>query len=252
MDISKSQLKDYLDSKVEQYKTPLFVQDDPLQIPLAYEQKQDREIAGLLASTIAWGKRSMIISNAQKIMSIMDDAPYDFIKNHQSQDLDIGTGSLHRTFMREDLVYFVQQLQRLYADTDSLEDYFLPREDEINMMPAIERFRQSFLQEEHRAHKHVSSPATKSAAKRLNMYLRWMVRDDGIDLGLWNRIPKSKLSIPLDVHSGRVARQLGMLSRKQDDRTAVEELDERLRELDPDDPVKYDFALFGIGVYEDL
>ncbi len=247
-----TELKSYLDTKVTQYKTLDFIQEDPIQIPLRYDRQQDREIAGLLTATIAWGKRSMIIDNADRMLALMDYAPYDFIKNHQSRDLLIGSGSLHRTFMREDFVYFVQQLSRLYAEQDSLEHFFIPQPDEPNMMAAIERFRHNFMAEDHRASKHVSSPARGSSAKRLNMYLRWMVRDDEIDMGLWRQIPTSKLSIPLDVHSGRIARALGLLERKQDDRKAVEELDSALRELDPIDPVKYDFALFGVGVYEDL
>ncbi len=250
--MTPSEIKEYLDLKLEQYRRPSFISDDPIQIPLRYTLPQDIEISGFLSAIISWGKRSSIISNADKILQLMDYSPYDFVLHHTESDLDIGKGSLHRTFMKEDLVFLLRQLQRLYASTASLESYFIPKEGEVNIMGGIERFREALLVEDHRAKKHISSPARNSAAKRLSMFLRWMVRNDEIDIGMWNKIPLSKLSIPLDVHTGRVARSLGLLNRKQDDRKAVEELDLALRKFDPLDPVKYDFALFGIGVHQEL
>ncbi len=250
--MERTDIRVFLDQKVNQYKRPIFIEEDPIQIPLRYTRSQDQEIAGLLAATIAWGQRRSIITDADKMMQAMEDAPYDFVRNFRESDLPREEGSIHRTFMYEDFRYILRQLQRLYASTDTLETYFMPESGEQDMMEAIERFRQQMLIEPHRASKHISSPARGSAAKRLNMYLRWMVRDDDVDLGIWQRISPSMLSLPLDVHTARVARGLGLLERRSDDRRAVEELDARLREYDPVDPVRYDFALFGLGVYEDF
>ena len=251
--INSSDLKTFLDEKAEQYNRAFFIEHDPIQIPHRFSQKQDIEIAALLSAIIAWGNRKSIIQNASNLMERMDQAPYDFILNAEKEDLIKLNGFVHRTFNDFDLKYFVQALQRIYRNHDSLEDLFIIREDEINAKSAIERFRNAFFSGETvRTTKHISSPAKNSSAKRLNMFLRWMVRNDhqGVDFGIWHNIPASKLSLPLDVHTGNMSRKLGLLQRKQNDWKAVEEVDAKLRELDADDPVKYDFALFGLGAFE--
>ncbi len=248
---SKS-LKKLLDAKCLEYKTLDFVQDDPIQIPRSFSQKQDIEIAGFLAATIAWGKRSMIIKNAQRMMDMMENKPYEFLLDYEDGDIPCLEQSIHRTFRYEDFLFILLQLKQIYQKHESLEEIFLARSGEKNMMESIERFRMAMQLEGHRSSKHVSSPARNSAAKRLNMFLRWMVRRDEVDLGIWKQISPSLLSIPLDVHTARVARELGLLERRQNDRKAVEELDERLRKFDVEDPARYDFALFGMGAYENF
>ncbi|MDG4945182.1 TIGR02757 family protein [Weeksellaceae bacterium KMM 9713] len=246
-------LKTFLDEKAVQYNQDFFIEHDPIQIPHRFSKKQDIEIAAFLSATIAWGNRKSIIKNAQDMMARMDEAPHDFILNAQEKDLDRFDGFVHRTFNAFDLAYFVQALQRLYKKEESLEQYFLIYEDEINPKFAINRFRDAFFNaEEVRTTKHVSSPLKNSSAKRINMFLRWMVRQDqqGVDFGIWKNIPASKLSLPLDVHTGNVARKLEILERKQNDWKAVEEIDSVLRQMDAEDPIKYDFALFGLGAFE--
>ncbi len=243
-------IKELLDHKCLQYRTEAFIEEDPIQIPRRFSIKQDIEIAGFLAATIAWGKRSMIIDSADKMMGLMKHEPYRFLMHYRDGDIPCLDGSIHRTFRYEDFLFILLRLQNLYRRYESLEEVFRPQEGETNMMGGIERFRAAMNLEGHRSSKHVSSPARNSAAKRLNMYLRWMVRIDEIDLGVWESISPAQLSLPLDVHTARVARALGLLKRKQNDRKAVEELDRVLRQLDPEDPVRYDFALFGMGAYE--
>ena len=246
-------LKTFLDEKAVQYNQDFFIEHDPIQIPHRFSKKQDIEIAAFLSATIAWGNRKSIIKNALDMMARMDEAPHDFILNAEEKDLDRFDGFVHRTFNAFDLGYFVQALQRLYKKEESLEQYFLIQEDEINPKFAINRFRDAFFNaEEVRTTKHVSSPLKNSSAKRINMYLRWMVRQDqqGVDFGIWKNIPASKLSLPLDVHTGNVARKLEILERKQNDWKAVEEIDSVLRQMDAKDPIKYDFALFGLGAFE--
>ncbi len=248
-------LKSFLDEKVEQYNRPFFTESDPIQIPHHFTQKQDVEIAALLAATIAWGNRKAILKSGHKMLEILDNAPYDFVLNHSKNDLKKVDGFVHRTFNSQDFIFFIQQLKRLYSQNTSLEPYFFIKPNEINTAMAIERFRTEFLNNQlTRTQKHISSPAKNSSAKRLNMFLRWMVRDDnqGVDFGIWKKISPSKLSCPLDVHSGNVARKLGLLTRKQNDQKAVVELDSNLRKMDIQDPVKYDFALFGLGVFENF
>lgn len=248
-------LKTFLDEKAVQYNQDFFIEHDPIQIPHRFSKKQDIEIAAFLSATIAWGNRKSIIKNAQDMMARMDEAPHDFILNAQEKDLDRFDDFVHRTFNAFDLAYFVQALQRLYEKEESLEQYFLIKEDEINPKFAINRFREAFFNaEEVRTSKHVSSPLKNSSAKRINMFLRWMVRQDqqGVDFGIWKNIPASKLSLPLDVHTGNVARKLEILKRKQNDWKAVEEIDSVLRQMDVEDPIKYDFALFGLGAFEDF
>jgi uncharacterized protein (TIGR02757 family) len=254
MELNKTELKYFLDEKVQQYNTLAFIDDDPIAIPHSFSKKEDIEIAAFFAATIAWGNRKSIMSNARSLMARMDNAPHDFIRNHTEEDLVVFNGFVHRTFQREDVVFFVTRLQQLYNEYGGLEVLFTPKADAANMHTALAEFHHLFFAVPHpkRTTKHVANPAKKSAAKRLHMFLRWLVRADatGIDLGIWKSIPTRILSCPLDVHSGNVARSLGLLQRKQNDLAAVMELDISLRQMDPDDPVKYDYALFGLGVYE--
>ncbi len=252
--LNQQDLKEFLDEKVALYNTPKFIETDPIQIPHQFSKKEDIEIAGFLTATIAWGNRKMIIKNALLMIDLMGNNPYDFVLNHQKEDLDKLNGFVHRTFNAIDFKYFITALNNLYKNLGGLETAFSTLPDEVDMRLAINRFKQSFFKTEHlqRSTKHISDPVKGSAAKRLNMYLRWMVRQDknGVDFGIWKSLSPSKLSCPLDVHSGRVARKLGLLNRSQNDWKAVSKLDEKLRLLDPKDPAKYDFALFGLGVIE--
>jgi len=248
-----NELKEFLDAKVLEYNQPKFIESDPIQIPHLFSLKEDIEIAGFLTATIAWGKRNMIIKNATKMMDLLGNSPYDFVMNHKPHHLDTFEGFVHRTFNTTDFSYFITALQHLYKNHNGLETAFIPQENE-NLQDAIANFKNTFFEIEHptRTTKHVSNPQKGSAAKRINMFLRWMVRKDntGVDFGIWNHIKPAQLSCPLDVHSGNVARKLGLLTRKQNDAKALAGLDDSLRKLDPTDPVKYDFALFGLGVFE--
>ncbi|CDN76410.1 TIGR02757 family protein [Elizabethkingia anophelis] len=246
----------FLDEKADAFNHPEYINSDPLQIPHRYSVKQDIEISGFFAATLAWGNRKSIITNATKIMDFMGNSPYDFVMNAKESDFkSIEDKAVHRTFNGEDLKQFVFNLQRLYQEQESLSHFLRPKDDEQNFYHALERFRTAFLNENnHRSYKHVSSTYKNSAAKRLIMYLRWMVRKDkrGVDLGVWSDLDQKKLSCPLDVHSGNIARQLGILNRKQNDWKAVEELDIKLRTYNSEDPALYDFALFGLGVTKEL
>ncbi|MEJ1222027.1 TIGR02757 family protein [Sediminicola sp. 1XM1-17] len=252
--MKKSDLKEFLDAKVIQYNLPEFLESDPIQIPHLFDRKEDIEISGFLTATIAWGNRKSIIANAHKLMELMDHSPYDFIMNHTEEDLGKLRPFVHRTFNGEDLEHFVKSLKHIYQNRGGIEGIFTTGSDKDTIQPAISRFKEIFFEIPHpkRTTKHISDPLKGSAAKRINMYLRWMVRDNstGVDFGLWKEIPSAILSCPLDVHSGNVARKLGLLKRKQNDAKALAELDKSLRKLDPNDPVKYDFALFGLGVFE--
>lgn len=254
MELNTTELKSFLDEKVKQYNTLAFIDDDPIAIPHSFSKKEDIEIAAFFTATIAWGNRKSIMTNARSLMMRMDNAPHDFIVNHTENDLDVFDGFVHRTFQREDVIFFVTRLQQLYAEYRSLEVLFTPKTGAANMHTVLSEFHQLFFAVPHpkRTTKHIANPAKKSAAKRLHMFLRWLVRADavGVDLGIWKAIPSRILSCPLDVHSGNVARALGLLERKQNDLFAVMELDASLRQMDPVDPVKYDYALFGLGVYE--
>ena len=254
MVIPKKELKSFLDLKVEMYNRNSFIASDPIQVPHQFSKKEDIEIAGFLSATIAWGNRIMIIRNAKKMMEIMDNSPFDFIMNHSSKDLESITGFVHRTFNSYDLQYFIKSLQNIYQNHGGLECILKPLKGDINYQNSITEFKTIFfeLQHEVRTEKHISNPLKNSAAKRIHMYLRWMVRKDtkGVDFGLWKTHSPAFLSCPLDVHSGNVARKLGILTRKQNDWKAVHELDTKLRSFDVKDPVKYDFALFGLGVFE--
>ncbi len=251
--MTNQELKEFLDAKVVQYNNPKFIESDPIQIPHQFSKKEDIEIAAFLIATIAWGKRQMIIKNAHKMMEIMGNSPYDFVLNHQEKDLQ-NIQFVHRTFNAIDFTFFIKSLQNIYENHKGLEAVFSLFPSDENHKQTIHNFKNVFFEIPHqqRTTKHVSDPMKGSASKRINMFLRWMVRHDnsGVDFGLWNAIPMSKLSCPLDVHSGNVARKLGLLNRKQNDWKALEELDTSLRKLDAKDPSKYDFALFGLGVFE--
>ena len=252
--MTSQELKEFLDIKVAQYNTPDFLETDPISIPHKFNQKEDIEISGFLTAIIAWGNRKSIIQNASRLMEMMDLAPYQFVMGHTENDLNNLTGFVHRTFNATDLTYFITALRHLYMKHQGLEGIFTKHAGKDNLQEAISALKTHFFELPHpaRSTKHISDPAKGSAAKRINMFLRWMVRRDkgGVDFGLWENIHPSLLSCPLDVHSGKVARKLKMLKRKQNDAKAVIELDRNLRKLDPLDPVKYDYALFGLGVFE--
>lgn len=252
--MNRIELKEFMDAKVRQYNCPQFLETDPIQIPHMFNQKEDVEISGFLTATIAWGNRKSILQNARRMMELMDMAPYQFVSGHTSRDLETLSGFVHRTFNGEDLKYFIRALRHTYSEHKGLEGIFTHNAAEDSLQPAISALKACFFQLPHpmRSTKHISDPSKGSAAKRINMFLRWMVRKDeqGVDFGLWSGLSPAILSCPLDVHSGKVARKLGLLKRKQNDAKAVAELDRNLRKLDPEDPVKYDFALFGLGVFE--
>jgi uncharacterized protein (TIGR02757 family) len=254
--LTKTELKEFLDGKVEQYNKPFFIDSDPLQIPHRYSLKADIEVSGFLTATIAWGKREMIIKNANKMMEIMGNSPYDFIMNHKEHHLDKFDGFVHRTFNSVDVSYFMKALNYIYTNYNGLENFFKLNATKNSLQPAIHELKKVFFELPHpaRTTKHMSDPMKGSASKRLNMWLRWLIRSNttGVDFGIWDSISPSLLSCPLDVHSGNVARKLGLLTRKQNDAKAVAELDISLRKLDANDPVKYDFALFGLGVFENF
>jgi len=249
-----SELKDFLDAKVVQYNTPEFIGSDPIQIPHRYTLKEDIEISGFLTATIAWGNRKSIINNANRLMRLMDDAPFEFVMQHQENDLEVLKPFVHRTFNGLDCIQFIESLKHIYTNYNGLEAVFNTYAKAASLQSAIHHLKQHFFEIDHlqRTQKHISDPLKNSAAKRINMFLRWMVRpnDIKVDFGLWTQLSPSQLSCPLDVHSGNVARKLGLLTRPQNDAKALTELDISLRNLDPKDPVKYDFALFGLGVFE--
>jgi len=267
-------LKFFLDSKVSQYNRPDFIKNDPVCIPHLFTKKQDIEIMGFWAATLAWGQRITIINKCRELIMLMDGAPYDFIINHEEPDLKKLLHFKHRTFNDIDTLYFIAFFRHHYENHNSLEAAFIPTqsvilsdsEGSIKRQVADDRveepiekylnhFRQYFFSLPHYPHrtkKHVSSPSQKSTCKRLNMFLRWMVRKDncGVDFGIWNQIKPSELIMPCDLHVDRVARKLNLITRKQTDWQTAVELTQRLREFDPADPVKYDFALFALGIAE--
>lgn len=247
-------LKEFLDEKVKQFNSPDFIDSDPVQIPHLYSLKEDIEISGFLTAVISWGNRKMIIRNARRMMDIMGNSPYDFVINHESRHLKKMEGFVHRTFNSTDLITFIEALKNIYLNQNGLEGIFNKYKTLVSLQPAIHYLKEDFFSIPHflRTKKHLPDPLNGSAAKKMNMYLRWMIRNDncGVDFGLWKGISPSVLSCPLDVHSGRVARKLGLLSRNQNDAKSVRELDNSLRLLDEKDPVKYDFALFGLGIHE--
>ncbi|WP_370476681.1 TIGR02757 family protein [Tamlana flava] len=254
--MNTQELKDFLNLKVEQYNNPKFIESDPIQVPHQFSKKEDIEIAGFLTATIAWGNRKSIITNAKRLMDLLDNAPYDFVMNHEEQDLEKLQSFVHRTFNGDDAIQFVASLKHIYTQHNGLEAVFAKYAKNHSLQTSISKFKTIFFEMEHlpRSQKHVSDPLKNSAAKRINMMLRWFVRKDnsGVDFGIWKSLSPSQLSCPLDVHSGNVARKLGLLTRKQNDAKALMELDTSLRKLDKHDPVKYDFALFGLGIFENF
>ena len=252
--LSETELKDFLDKKVIQYNTPLFIETDPIQIPHMFSKTEDVEIAAFLTSTIAWGKRSIIIRNALKLMQLMDNEPYNFIMNAGRSDLKSITGFRHRTFNGDDLTFYLKNLRHIYTHNGGLNGVF--QDNYVDIRTSLVNFRKIFLSTVHQVHveKHVPDVLKNSAAKRLNLFLMWMVRKDkaGVHFGIWDKISLSELKLPLDVHTANVGRKLGILGRRQNDWLAVEEITQQLSKFDPKDPVKYDFALFGLGVFENF
>lgn len=251
--MNNEQLFEFLENYALKYNQPEFIANDPIQIPHQFSIKEDIEIAGFLAASIAWGQRPVIIRNANRMMELMDFAPYDFILNSTADDLKVFERFKHRTFQAVDMQFFITALQNIYQNYGGLEKVFENGFKE-NVHYALIEFNRLFYTVPHlsRSEKHLSNPAKNSAAKRLNMFLRWMIRQDnkGVDFGLWKNCSPSKLMLPLDVHTGRIGRGLGLLARKQNDWKSVEEITNKLRFFDNSDPVKYDFALFGFGVNE--
>jgi uncharacterized protein (TIGR02757 family) len=262
MKLTTSELKDFLEQKHDEYNSIKFIESDPISIPHQFTKKEDIEIAGFLTATIAWGQRVTIIKNATKMMRLMNNNPHEFVLNATKNDLKRFDNFVHRTFNGIDAIYFIKSLQNIYTKHNGLAAVFMPSNsvdfigNEYTVLDAISKFRTLFFSIESpaRTYKHVSNPAVNSSAKRICMYLRWMIRNDkrGVDFGLWknNQLNSPQLMCPLDVHSGNVARKLGLLKRNQNDWKAVEELTANLKKFDPKDPVKYDFALFGLGIEE--
>lgn len=254
--MTQSELIDFLNSKVDQYNRTDFIDTDPVQIPHLFIRKEDQEIAGFLAATIAWGQRTTIIKNAHLLLQLMDNSPHDFITSASDGEISRLDRFVHRTFNGTDAITFVYALRHIYTNHGGLEGVFKKGFESQNAAKAISHVRKVFFEIDHpqRTEKHFANPEKGSSAKRINMFLRWMVRRDDreVDLGIWNSISPAHLDLPLDVHTGNVSRKLGLLHRKQNDYKAVEEVMRHLCSFDPTDPVKYDFALFGLGVFEDL
>lgn len=254
---TRERLKDFLNAKVEQYNQPSFVKDDPISVPHLFTKKQDIEIAALFAAIFAWGNRTTIIQKCTELMKRMEMAPYEFVMTLDEHKLRKLAAFKHRTFNDTDLLYFVEFLHHHYSQYASLEDAFLKYADPLKptVEQALNGFYQYFFSLEdvpHRSKKHIASPGKNSTCKRLNMFLRWMVRSDnkGVDFGIWKKLSPSELICPIDLHVARVARRFNLIKRKQLDWQTAVELTEYLRTLDPNDPVKYDFALFALGVVE--
>jgi len=249
--VDDKELSEFLNSKVEQYETTDFIATDPIQIPHRFSKIEDIEISAFLTAMIAWGQRTSIIKNADKLMEIMDNSPHQFVLNFSNKDLNF----VHRTFNYIDLNFFLRSLQNIYLN-GTLETLFAPHKTIDGVFGRIANFREHFLAVSHekRSEKHISNPLKNSACKRINMFLRWMVRSNtkGVDFGLWRSIKPSELYLPLDAHSSKNARKLGILTRQQNDWKALEEIMPHLRLWDANDPVKYDFALFGLGAFENF
>ncbi|MEZ4924270.1 MAG: TIGR02757 family protein [Crocinitomicaceae bacterium] len=249
--MDRSEIRNFLEDKAEQFNHLQFIQDDPIQIPHKFSKKEDIEVIGFIISTIAWGNRKSIIKNGYRLIELMNNEPHQFTINYSGELLD--SDFVHRTFNAVDLDFFIRALQNIYSRYGGLEQAF---PHQMDTKDQIMHFRSLFLESEHekRSEKHIANPASGSSAKRINMFLRWMIRKDqkGVDFGLWKKHDPAKLMIPLDVHTGKAARKLELMIRKQDDWKALEELMENLRAFDPIDPCKYDFALFGVSVNNEL
>ncbi len=253
----KGDLKSFLNQKVQLFNTADFIPNDPISIPHQYTKLQDIEITGFWTAMLSWGQRKTIINKATSLFQLMDNAPYDFIVNHEEKDRAKLLSFKHRTFQPLDTLYFLAFFQQYYKKHHSLEEAFAKHidKDSEHIGAALSGFHQTFFDLENapqRTRKHVATPDRKSTCKRLNMFLRWMVRTDeaGVDFGLWNSIDPSQLLIPYDVHVDRIARRFNLVDRKQKDWKTVLELSSNLKEMCPEDPIKYDYALFGIGVLE--
>lgn len=248
------ELKNFLDGKVDKYNRTEFIDSDPIQIPRQFNQKENIEIAGFLAATISWGNRQAIIKNASRLMQMMENQPHEFLTEGTSSDFEKLGSFVHRTFNGQDCIYFMHSLKNIYKNHGGLQPVFeTGYRTNQNIKSSLIHFHKVFFElPGERTRKHVANVEKGASGKRLNMFLRWMIRDDkrGVDFGIWNGIPASALMLPLDVHTGNVARKLGLLNRKQDNWKAVEEVTSELRKFDPEDTVKYDFALFGLGVFE--
>lgn len=255
--MNKQQLKEFLDRKVDEYNQPSFIKSDPVCVPHSFTVQQDIEIAAFFAAIFAWGNRTTIIQKCRELMQRMDNAPYDFIRYHEEQHLKQLLSFKHRTFNDTDLLYFVSFLKLHYKKNKSLETAFSKgmQKDDADTGNALSYFYHYFFSLEHvpeRTRKHIASPERKSTCKRLSMFLRWMVRNDdkGVDFGIWKQFKPSQLVCPVDLHVARVARRFKLLERPQTDWQAAVDLTDHLKQLDADDPVKYDFALFGLGIME--
>jgi uncharacterized protein (TIGR02757 family) len=253
--ISQAELRDFLELKHDQFNRPEFIPLDPISVPHRYKNKEDIEISGLFAAILAWGRRDLIVRAANKFCDGMGQSPYDFVCNATSRHLETFEGFVYRTFQSGDARSLLLSLKAVYLQHGGLEQVLSPRPGEPDTRSAIMRFRRMMVSHSgfsQRTSKHLADPEAGSSAKRLNMFLRWMVRKDnrGVDFGLWASASPSQLICPLDVHTGTVGRKLGILQRKQNDWKAALELTEQLRLLDPKDPVKYDFSLFGLGIEE--
>lgn len=251
----EKELKDYLDELVVRFNVPEFVNDDPVSVPHLFEKKEDIEIAGFLSSTIAWGNRKAIVKSAHRMIGYMDGEPHRFILDASDSELKMVSNFVHRTFNGDDFVYFIRALRMIYRDKGGIGEFFEQEYGRTSdMRIALKEFWDLFFSQEHpkRVEKHLSSIAKGAACKRINMYIKWMVRKDecGVDFGLWKTIPSSALYLPLDVHTANMGREFGLLTRKQNDWKSVEQITAALREMDTEDPVKYDFALFGAGIYK--
>ncbi|MBA4408750.1 MAG: TIGR02757 family protein [Odoribacter sp.] len=248
-------IQSFLDQKVLSFNHSSFIATDPIQVPKLFDTQENIEIAGFLAATLAWGQRPTIIRNAMKLVVLMNNNPIEFLLFTPEDEWDVFLNFKHRTFNGDDCIYFIKSLKNIYQNHGGLEQVFTKGyQTENSIFSSLDNFRKVFFELDHlhRTEKHVSDVKKGAAAKRLNMFLRWMIRSDeaGVDFGLWKKIPSSALMLPLDVHTGNVARKLGLLTRTQNDWRAVEEITAKLREFDPEDPIKYDFALFGLGVFK--
>ena len=255
-DMSREEMRELLERLHDRYNNESFIEADPISVPHSFTRPVDRAIAGFLAATIAWGNRRAIVQSAHRMMRYMDNAPEDFVRNATETDMEYLRTYVHRTFNGVDFQDFVRGLRHIITEWGSVGNYFETRyEEHGDLRPVFSDFRRDFFAAEHDAHceKHLSSIDKGAACKRLCMYLRWFVRHDdrGVDFGMWRRIPMSALYMPLDIHTGRMGRNLGLLNRKQSDWKAVEELTASLRELHADDPVRYDYSLFGLGISGD-
>lgn len=256
MQMEQNELKAFLDEKVLKYNQISFIEKDPVQIPHQFTQKEDIEIAAFMVSIIAWGKRELIIKSSKRMMQLMEHSPYEFITDGTPADWKRMEEFYYRTFSPVDCMYFIKALNKIYLNHGGLEKVFQKGYELGDIKSALRYFRMVFLSfgSETRTHKHIANVDKGASAKRLNMFLRWMVRKDdkGVDFGLWNGISAKDLLLPLDLHTGNVSRKLGLLHRKQNDLKAVDEIMGYLRGFDVNDPVKYDYALFGLGIEENF